>query len=115
MRHRKKGRILGRERNQRRALLRSLAHSFLMKGKIQTTEAKAKELRPQVEKLISLARTDSVQNRRRILRTLSVAATVKLFKEIGPRYRARPGGYTRIIKTRRRLGDAAKIAFIELV
>lgn len=115
MRHRKKGKILGREKNQRKALLRSLAHSFLIKEKIRTTETKAKSLRPKVEKLISLARKDSIQNRRKIRRILDATTTIKLFKEIGPRYQNRPGGYTRIVKAHRRPGDAAKVAFIELV
>ena len=128
MRKRKKGRKLSRKRNQRKALLKSLAASLLLKEKIETTEAKAKEISCFVEKQISLARknfTDqdsSEQARagtlpaRRLLRKqFSPQIVKKLVSEIGLRYKNRPGGYTRIIKLGPRKSDGAKMAIIELV
>lgn len=117
MRHHKSNRILGRKRNQRGALLRSLARSLVVKEKIKTTEAKAKELRPFVEKLITRSKVDSVANKRVITSRLGVSegAAKKLFAELGPRYKDRSGGYTRITKLVNTNASGRKEASIELV
>ncbi|MCC7195588.1 MAG: 50S ribosomal protein L17 [Gemmatimonadaceae bacterium] len=116
MRHRKAGRSLRRTSEQRLALLRNLATSLIEQGGIETTEAKAKELRPFVEKLITKARTGTLHARRLAIRHVQKRdAADKLFQEIGPRFAARKGGYTRIVKTGHRKGDGADMARIELV
>lgn len=116
MRHRKAGRSLRRTSEQRLALLRNLATSLIEQGKIETTEAKAKELRPFVEKLITKARTGTLHARRLAVRHVQKrAAADKLFQELGPKYATRKGGYTRIIKVGHRKGDAAEMARIELI
>ena len=115
MRHRKKGRALSRSTSHRKAMLRNMATSLLVHERIRTTEAKAKELRPVVEKLITLGGTDDVHSRRQARRLIEDrAALTKLFDEIGPRFRERPGGYTRILKLGTRKGDGAEVAIIEL-
>ena len=115
MRHRKKGRALSRTSSHRKAMLRNMATSLLVHERIQTTEAKAKELRPVVEKLITLGGVDDVHSRRRARRMIEDrAALQKLFDDIGPRSRERPGGYTRILKLGSRKGDGADVAIIEL-
>ncbi|HVX90511.1 MAG TPA: 50S ribosomal protein L17 [Candidatus Paceibacterota bacterium] len=117
MRHHHKGRTLGRTKAQRDALLRSLARSLVLHERISTTEAKAKELRPFVEKLVTRAKADTVANRRVVTSRLNdAAATKKLFTAIGPRYAKRAGGYTRIVKrTARGANDARKLAYIAFV
>ncbi len=116
MRHHDNKRKFGREKNQRHALLRTLAYSLVKNEKITTTEAKAKEIRPFVEKLVTISRTDSIPNKRLVLRRTSSATLVKkLFTEIGPRYKERKGGYTRITKLPQKRSDAAKMAIIEFV
>lgn len=96
-------------------MLRNMATSLLVHERIQTTEAKAKELRPVVEKLITLGGVDDVHSRRRARRMIEDrAALQKLFDDIGPRFRERPGGYTRILKLGSRKGDGADVAIIEL-
>lgn len=116
MRHRKSGRKLGRNSAHRKAMYRNMAASLLRHETIKTTLPKAKELRRVAEPLITLAKTDSVANRRlAFARTRSKAAVGKLFGEIGPRYADRQGGYTRILKCGFRPGDAAPMAYIELV
>ncbi len=116
MRHRKAGRSLRRTSEQRLALLRNLATSLIETGAIETTEAKAKELRPFVEKLITKARTGTLHARRLAgIHVQKRAAADKLFKEIGPKNAKRAGGYTRILKTGHRKGDGAEMARIELV
>ena len=116
MRHLKRGRKFGRERKLRRSLIRSLLNNFIKAEKITTTEAKAKEIRPLVEKLITRAKKDTVSNRRLVAKTLAPAQVKKLFGEIAPRYAERKGGYTRIIKLgRRKIGDAGLMAVIELI
>lgn len=116
MRHRKKGRQLGRNTAHRLALFRSLVTSLLEHERIETTEAKAKEVRGLTDQMITLGKADSLPARRRALGFLrSKAVVAKLFGEVAGRFRDRKGGYTRIIKTRRRLGDAAELVALELV
>lgn len=115
MRHRKKGRSLSRKSSHRKAMLRNMATSLIVHERIQTTEAKAKELRPVVEKLITLGGVDDVHSRRRARRMIEDRkALQKLFDDVGPRFRERPGGYTRILKLGSRKGDGADVAIIEL-
>ena len=116
MRHRKSGRQLNRNSSHRQAMFRNMAGSLIEHEVIKTTLPKAKELRRAVEPLITLAKEDSVANRRLAFsRTRSKEAVGKLFSELGPRYQERPGGYTRILKCGYRAGDAAPMAYIELV
>ena len=116
MRHRKSGRHLNRDSSHRKAMFRNMACSLLEHEVIKTTVPKAKELRRVAEPLITLAKSDSVANRRLAFsRTGSKAVVGKLFSELGPRYQDRPGGYTRILKCGFRAGDSAPMAFIELV
>ena len=116
MRHRKSGRQLNRNSSHRKAMFRNMACSLIEHEVIRTTVPKAKELRRVAEPLITLAKSDSVANRRLAFsRMRSKAAVGKLFSEIAPRYQERPGGYTRILKCGFRAGDAAPMAFVELV
>jgi large subunit ribosomal protein L17 len=116
MRHRKSGRQLNRNSSHRKAMFRNMAVSLFEHEVIKTTLPKAKELRRVTEPLITLAKSDSVANRRLAFsRTRSKEAVGKLFTELGPRYSDRPGGYTRILKCGYRAGDAAPMAFVELV
>lgn len=116
MRHRKAGRALGRSMSHRKATLKSLAVSLFKHNAVKTTVAKSKELRKYAEPLITLARTDTVANRRLAFAELRDNAVVaKLFTEIAPAYADRPGGYTRILKLDHRIGDGAQMARIELV
>ncbi|HAK51018.1 MAG TPA: 50S ribosomal protein L17 [Gammaproteobacteria bacterium] len=116
MRHRKSGRHLNRDSSHRKAMFRNMACSLLEHEVIKTTVPKAKELRRVAEPLITLAKSDSVANRRLVFsRTGSKAVVGKLFSELGPRYQDRPGGYTRILKCGFRAGDSAPMAFVELV
>jgi len=116
MRHRNTGRQLSRDSSARKALFKSLAAALVSREVIRTTLPKAKELRRVVEPLITLAKTDSVSRRRLAFARLRDREVVtKLFNEIGPRYKARPGGYTRILKCGFRPGDSAPMAIMELV
>lgn len=116
MRHRKSGRRLGRNTAHRKATLKHLAVALFKHDAIETGVYKAKELRMFAEPLITLAKTDTVANRRRAFAKLRDDEVVrKLFSEIGPGYAERPGGYTRILRLGNRLGDAAESARIELV
>jgi len=116
MRHRKSGRQLNRNSSHRQAMFKNMAVSMIEHEIIKTTIPKAKELRGVVEPLITLAKVDSVANRRlAFARTRSKAAVAKLFDELGPRYQDRPGGYLRIIKAGFRTGDKAPMAYVELV
>lgn len=116
MRHLKKRRRLSRDSAQRKALLRSLVTSFLEKERIRTTKAKAKAVRPVVEKIITLAKKGTLHSRRRVSRFVYKKEVLKkLFEDIAPRFSERPGGYTRIIKLGPRAGDGAEMAVIELV
>jgi large subunit ribosomal protein L17 len=116
MRHRKKGRSLGRTTSHRTATMRNMATSLFRHGRIETTTAKAKELRPYAERLITLAKRGDLSARRRAGRQIADGAVLHdLFDSIGPRFADRPGGYTRILKTGFRRGDGAELAMIELV
>jgi large subunit ribosomal protein L17 len=114
MRHLKKGRKFGRERDQRQALMKSLASSFFMLGRIKTTEAKAKELRPYAEKLITRAKKGKRVDRQILQRTLSHEVVKKLLNHASA-FTGRNGGYTRIVKLGSRKSDSARMAIIELV
>lgn len=111
----KKGRKLSRKRDQRRALLKSLALALILNEKIKTTEAKAKELRSFLEKYINRAKNSDLATRRLLLKFFPSSVVKKLIGEIGPRYKERKGGYTRIIKLGLRKSDGARMAIIELV
>jgi large subunit ribosomal protein L17 len=116
MRHRKSGRQLNRNSSHRKAMFQNMTVSLLNHEIIKTTLPKAKELRRIAEPLITMARNDSVHKRRVAFSRLRDRDTVtKLFSELGPRYKDRPGGYTRILKTGYRAGDNAPMAYIELV
>jgi len=116
MRHRKKGKSLGRKVGPRKALMKSLATSLVLKGQIKTTEAKAKALRPIIEKYITAAKNNTLATKRRLLAYFyDEKAVKKLLDDIGPKFKARKGGYTRIIKIGSRQGDGAKMALIEFV
>ena len=116
MRHKKRGRQLGRDTGHRRALFRNLATSLLEHERIETTEAKAKEIRGIADRMISLGKQGDLAARRRAASYLMNRKIVtKLFSEIAPRFSQRQGGYTRLIKTRVRRGDGAKMAVVELV
>ena len=116
MRHRNSGRQLSRESSHRKATLRNMASSLVRHEAIKTTLPKAKELRRVVEPLITMAKNDSASARRLAFdRTRDREVVTKLFNELGPRYRARPGGYLRILKCGFRPGDNAPMAYVELV
>ena len=116
MRHRKSGRQLNRNSSHRKAMFSNMASSLVKHEIIKTTVPKAKELRRVIEPLITLAKTDSVANRRlAFARTRDKEVVGKLFSEIGPRFADRPGGYTRILKCGFRTGDNAPMAYIELL
>ena len=116
MRHRKSGRQLNRNASHRKAMFKNMAISLFEHEVIKTTVPKAKELRRVAEPMITMAKVDSVANRRLIMsRTGSKAMVGKLFTDIGPRYAERPGGYTRILRCGFRAGDKAPMAYVELV
>src|SRR5512135_3650467 len=116
MRHGCAGRQFGRDTSHRKALLRMLVTSLLRNEKIETTVAKAKELRPLAEQMITLGKRGDLHARRQAMSFIQDEAVVRgLFSDIAPRFAARNGGYTRIVPTRRRMGDAAPMAVIELV
>lgn len=116
MRHRKKGKRLSRPMAHRDAVLKNLAKYLIMNGRIKTTITKAKLLREVIEPLVTRAKTDTLHNRREVAKVINDKTLVKkLFTEIGPFYKERPGGYTRIIKYKNRPGDNALLAIIEFV
>lgn len=116
MQHKIKGRRLGRNSAHRKALMRNLSVALLQHEMIKTTLPKAKELRPFVEKILTISKTDNLANRRLAISILGNQAIInKLFKEIGPRVAKRNGGYTRIMKFGFRTGDKAPMAIVELV
>ena len=115
MRHKKIGRRLGRDSSHRKAMFRDMAASLIEHESISTTLSKAKELRRTLEPLITLAKEDDVSRRRRAFNKIrNKAAVGKLFNEIGPRFKDRPGGYLRILKKGSRPGDSAPMALIQL-
>ncbi|MCL5411993.1 MAG: 50S ribosomal protein L17 [Patescibacteria group bacterium] len=114
--HRVGGKKLNRDTNHRKALLRNLANSLILSEKIETTEAKAKAVRPVVEKLITKAKQDDLHNRRQIAAVLPTEVAIrKMMDLIGPKFKERPGGYTRITKLGPRVGDAAPMVRLEFV
>ncbi|MEO6867954.1 MAG: 50S ribosomal protein L17 [Gaiellales bacterium] len=127
MRHRRTGRKLSRTGSHRDTLFMNLAGALIQHGRIRTTEAKAKSLRPYVERLVTRARVDNLHNRRIVARKLRMhdkasskvagdkTVVQRLFEEVAPRFVDRPGGYTRIVKLGTRPGDAAPMVFIEWV
>jgi len=116
MRHQKAGRTLGRNSSHRKAMCRNMAASLIRHETIRTTVPKAKELRRVVEPLITLAKTDGVARRRLAFSRLRDKETVgKLFADLGPRFKDRPGGYLRILKTGFRPGDSAPMAIVQLL
>jgi large subunit ribosomal protein L17 len=116
MRHAKSGKKLGRDASHRRALYANLAGSLITHGRIETTEAKAKAVRPYAEKLITLGKRGDLHARRLAMAELRSNDVVhKLFSDVAPRFAERPGGYTRIVKLGPRQGDAADMALLELV
>jgi len=116
MRHRKSGRKFNRNSSHRKAMFRNMTSSLVEHELIKTTLPKAKELRTVAEPLITLAKKDTVANRRlAFARLRSKEAVAKLFNELGPRYESRPGGYIRILKCGIRAGDSAPMAYVELV
>jgi len=116
MRHQVKGRKLRRPTAHRLALLRNLVTSFLEKERVRTTLAKAKEVRPLAEKMITLGKKGTLHARRQVIAFVRKEAVVaKIFDDLGPRFGQRPGGYSRIVKLGRRLGDGADLAMLELV
>ena len=116
MRHQRAGRKLGRDAAHRRALYANLACSLIEHGRIQTTEAKAKAVKPFAEKMITLGRRGDLAARRQAVAELrSEDAVRKLFSDVAPRFADRPGGYSRIVKLGPRYGDAADMVYLELV
>ncbi|HXN05612.1 MAG TPA: 50S ribosomal protein L17 [Nitrospiria bacterium] len=116
MRHKCAGRQFGRNSGHRKALFRSLVTSFFAHERIETTEAKAKEIQSMTEQMITLGKKGDLHARRQALSFIRDKDVVaRLFKDIAPRFSSRAGGYTRVVKTRRRLGDGAEMAIIELI
>lgn len=112
----KKGRKLGREKGQRKSLMKTMANSLILHEKITTTEAKAKELRPFVERLVTYGKKQNVSGLRQLMKKVNKTSAYKMYHEIAPRYENRNGGYTRIIKkTGRRKQDGSREAIIEFV
>lgn len=115
MRHHNSNRKLGRKKNQRRALLKTLAVSLVMRERIETTEAKAKELKPFAEKLITYGKKETLAGRRLIAGSVGEKAAKKIFTDIAPRYKTRNGGYIRIVKAGVRISDGSKKSIVEFV
>jgi large subunit ribosomal protein L17 len=115
MRHHNQNRKFGRVTKVRKALLNSLARSLVLHEKIETTEPKAKELRPFIEKLVTKGKTGSVANRRAISEKVGQNASKILVDKISKKYESKQGGYTRIIKTKKRLSDGSQMAIIEFI
>lgn len=115
MKKRQSARKFHRESGQRRALLKGLATALILKEKIQTTEAKAKEVSPYVEKFITIAKKGDLSSKRRLLKFFSPKVVKKMIEEIASRYQAKKGGYTRVIKLGQRFSDGSKMALIEFV
>jgi large subunit ribosomal protein L17 len=113
--HSNKNKQLGRKRNQRNALIKTLAVSLIRDGKITTSETKAKVLRTFIEKLITKARPGTLASMRLVASRIGVPSATKMIKEIAPKYKERTGGYTRVTKLERRLSDGAYMAVIEFI
>lgn len=115
MRHHNANRKFGRVRKVRSALLKSLALALVKEGKIQTTEAKAKEIRPLVEKMITSGKTDTLSTRKNLIGKIGKIGADKIIKTVSPKYKTRSGGYTRITKLPARKSDGSPMAVIELI
>ena len=115
MKHLKKNRKFGRPADYRKSFLWNLVTSLILKGRIKTTEARAKEIRRLIDRVITRAKTDDLSSRRILLRTLDGKTVAKLFKDVSPQFKERAGGYTRILKIGARKNDAANMVFIEFV
>lgn len=115
MKHHNKIRSFNRVRNQRNALLKSLARALVKEERIKTTEMKAKEIRPYVERLITYGKKGTLSDRRRLSALVGKDASLKIFEDLAPRFEKRLGGYTRITKLSPRKGDASPMAYIEFV
>ena len=115
MRHKHKIKQLSREMNQRNALLKTLAVSLIKHGQIETTEVKAKALKPLAERLVTFGKTGTLAGQRNLISRVGPTAATKMMKDIAPKYKDRQGGYTRIVKTRVRKTDAASMAVISFV
>ncbi|MBN2197676.1 50S ribosomal protein L17 [Candidatus Wolfebacteria bacterium] len=116
MRHLKKGKKFNRKKGQRKALFKSLMNNLILKEKIETTEAKAKEIKPKTEKMITLGKKQDLASLRLLISRLNKKAAEKVYYNLAPRYKKKRGGYTRIIKTsKQRVKDGAKMVIIEFV
>ncbi len=115
MNHHKANRKFGRERKVRNGLMKSLALALVLEGKIKTTDAKARELRPMVEKLITAGRLGTVASRRNLVSQIGAIGATKIVKDVAPKYADRKGGYTRITKLPARVSDGSLMAIVELV
>ena len=115
MRHHDSKRKFGREKKVRDGLLKSLALSLVVNGKIKTTDAKARELRPFVEKMVSIGRNNTLANRRNLVSQIGAIGATKIVKDVSPKYLKRSGGYTRITKLPQRVSDGSFMAVIELI
>ena len=115
MRKRKKRKKLSRSKDQRKALVKSLMSEFFLHGKIKTTQAKAKEIQPRIEKFITIAKKGGLSQRRLLRKFFSSGLVKKIVDEIAPQFKERKGGYTRVVKMGPRKSDGAKMAIIELV
>lgn len=108
-------RVFGREMQQRKAFMKGLLTALITHGRIQTTVARAKSLKPAADKLVTQAKRGTIVSRRLLLRSVGTAAATKLFKDIAPKFATRAGGYTRVVKLQRRLSDGSAMAIIEFV
>lgn len=115
MKHLRKNRKFGRLADFRKSFLRNLVNVLIIKERIKTTEARAKEIRPMVEKVITRAKIDNLANRRLLLKKLNPRSVNRLFKDLSPRFSMRNGGYTRILKIGHRKNDGARMAIIEFI
>ena len=115
MKHLRKNRKFGRPADFRKSFLWNLVNALIMKERIRTTEARAKEIRPMVEKVITRAKIDNLANRRLLLQKLNLKSVKKLFNDLSPRLNLRNGGYARILKIEHRKNDGAKMAIIEII
>jgi len=115
MKHLKKNRKFGRTADYRKAFLSNLVNSLILKERIKTTEARAKEIKPFIEKMVNSAKKETLAGRRLLLKTLAIKSVNKLLKDLAPRFKERHGGYLRILKIANRKNDGARMALIEFV